>query len=276
MKLMSEISKKYVGPQEEKLVHAIQNLFHLDILDTPILSSQIKCPLCNGSNGMICMIDPNKGKELMWFCQERICLASVINSRSTGMIPLPTHSRAILWGKFAEINGIGDENEDVKFESINQSQPKLDALLKFSQNPRSIILMQGAKGTGKTYAAMGACEYFTRTNHSCIFSTQKQMFNSWLETFKSEGVNNYTSRVNNCSLLVIDDFGIAEISPAFMSFFMDLINTRMQWKNRGTIITTNLTTEKLSEYCGDALMDRLNTGVIFQFSGSTRRKPTIL
>jgi DNA replication protein DnaC len=70
---------------------------------------------------------------------------------------------------------------------------------------------------------------------------------------------------------VIDDFGTAEMSPGFMSFFMDLINTRMQWSNRGTIITTNLNDTKFSEYCGEALADRINTGQLFEFKGKSKR-----
>lgn len=273
MKLMADISKKSLEPKKDRMVNAIQHLFHLQPLETPLLSSEIRCPMCNGMNGETCLIDPSKGSDIMWFCVERVCLTSVINSRPKGVTPPTTSGRAILWGKFCEINGIGNANLNVKFEDINQSQSKLDCLLKFIQQPCKVIVMQGDSGVGKTYMALGACEYFTRTNLSCIFSTQKKMQSDWLDAIKSKEFNNYIYKIKNCSLLVVDDFGTGEIPPGFMSFFMDVMDTRLQWTNRGTIITTNLNSQKLGEFCGEALTDRLNTGYFFKFVGTTRRKP---
>jgi DNA replication protein DnaC len=75
--------------------------------------------------------------------------------------------------------------------------------------------------------------------------------------------------------LIVDDFGTNEPSDKFMGFFMDLINSRMQWEKRGTVITTNLDEKKLGQFCGDALSDRLNTGTLLIFEGKTRRREII-
>jgi DNA replication protein DnaC len=173
-------------------------------------------------------------------------------------------------------NNMGDSCHDVRFEKVNQSQGKVDYMRKFAETPRSIILMQGSKGLGKTYSAMAICELYTRTRNSAMFMTQKQMLDRWMETFKADKYDGFIDKVKTIEILVIDDFGTGELSKGFLSFFMDIINTRMQWTNRGTVITTNLDNSKIGGFCGDALTDRLNTGQKFEFSGESRRNITIL
>lgn len=148
-------------------------------------------------------------------------------------------------------------------------------LLKYAQKPSGIVIMQGKPGTGKTYGSLGVCEYFTRSQSSCVFVSQRELLRIWLSITRGEIQSNYLSSVENCLLLVIDDFGTSEPSPGFMSYFMELIDKRMQWKDKGTIITTNLDTKKLNVYCGDALNDRLGTGQFLIYEGKTRRKPII-
>jgi DNA replication protein DnaC len=132
--------------------------------------------------------------------------------------------------------------------------------------------MQGSSGSGKTYASMGVCELFTRTQTSAIFTTQTKMLSNWLA---DEGMF-YINRVEDTNLLVVDDFGTGEVTPGFMKFFLDLINTRMQWSTRGTIISTNLSDKDLADYCGSALNDRIKTGQKMLFNEKTRRKQIIL
>lgn len=49
----------------------------------------------------------------------------------------------------------------------------------------------------------------------------------------------------------------------------------MQWSKKGTIITTNLESQKILEICGKALVDRLTTGQTLLFKDQSRRKPII-
>jgi len=245
-------------------------------LNEAINSNKHKCEFCNGSQHYSPIIDPNVSDERAWLCGNAICVVNTAKIPSRATTTPPMLRKALEWALFCELNTIGDIHHDVKFEKIEQSQGKIDYLKKFVVKPSGILLMEGDPGTGKTYAAMAVCEKFTRTSTSCIFTTQKQMFNNWLATFKDGNVSNYVDRVLNTNLLVIDDFGTKDNSPGFMDFFMELINTRMQWTDRGTIITTNLTLKALSEFCGQALADRLNTGQRFKFEGETRREKPIL
>lgn len=174
------------------------------------------------------------------------------------------------------MNGIGDVYHDVCFESIDQSKGKIDYLRKFCANPMGgIIVMYGPPGTGKTYASMAACELFTRSKISAKFFTHKTLASQWMQSFRDNNHQLLVSKLERVELLVIDDFGTSEPSEKFMAFMMDLINARIQWKDRGTIISTNLVPDKLSEFCGHALSDRLRTGQKFQFEGNSRRSKVL-
>lgn len=245
-------------------------------LDNPIMSCEHTCAWCGGTACYCPYVDPSQSSARTWLCANVHCDVYIKRSPVKATCTLTRPSRALEWPKFCEIHGIGDIHYDVKFENIDQSQGKISYMLKFVATPRGILHMQGEPGTGKTYAAMAMCELFTRKETSCIFTTQKQMSNNWLETFNRDRFSNYIERVTVCNLLVIDDFGTADIAPGFMAFFMDLINSRLQWTNRGTVITTNLIATDFAKYCGDALSDRINTGQLFEFKGKTRRKPTVL
>lgn len=276
MKIAGHIAKAmFIPEQEGKLVHFIATSKGLITLDPPQMSTDLTCKFCGTSEHHTPLLNVDKGdNRRLWICG-RTCEASVLKKGQVATTTSPTSKRALLWPEFCEINGIGNMHYDVSFENIDQSQGKIAYMLKFVASPCGFILMEGEPGTGKTYAAMAMCELFTRKSRFCIFTTQKQMANNWLNAI-GDHQNNYINSITNTPLLVIDDFGTGEVTPKFLEFFMDLINTRMQWNNRGTVITTNLEDKKFATFCGEALSDRINTGQKFQFKGKSRRKTTVL
>lgn len=277
MKLLGQLAKEYLPTKEEaKLIHAIQDTFVLKHLPTPILNTEVTCPMCGGKNGRSCLIDPKLSDKRMWFCCEDSCMEMVKRSYFKGNQTIPKLKRAVEWPLFCEMNDMGDLVHDVTFEKVEQSSAKIEYLIKFAKTPKGIILMEGDTGTGKTYASMALCELFTRTNSSCLFYTGKRLAKAWQESFKSERPSGLVEKLKEVQLLVVDDFGTGEPTPAFMEFFMDLINTRTQWSNRGTVISTNLNDKSLGKFCGEALADRLNTGQKFAFKEKSRRKPIVL
>lgn len=270
MKLLSEISK--INPsREEKIVHFHTSSWGELPINPPCKASEFKCPYCGERNYFLMMHGPEKR---VWACNN-VCVGSKLPRSDRAISIKVDGKRSLEWPLFCEMNGIGNAYYDVKFENIDQAQPKLDYLSKFVAFPKGIILMQGDAGTGKTYAAMALCEFFTRANESCIFTTQKQMSSDWLLA-QSDKLNNYVSRISNVRLLIIDDFATGEPTSKFLEFFMDLINTRNQWKERATVITTNLEGKEFNLFCGEALSDRIMTGQIMKFKGSSRRKKVIL
>lgn len=269
--LRAALDKKEAA-RGSRFVHFIASSKGYLPVDPPQMAKEISCPFC-GCTDFLLWADKEK---TVWFC-ERICTGSMLPKSSGSMDVPPTPKRALLWPLFCEINGIGDVNHEVRFENVQQSEKRVAFMLQFVGNPRGILLMQGNRGSGKTYSALAMCELFTRKSTSCVFSTQKQMLNQWLDTFKQEQLNEYVKKITEIQLLVIDDFGIGDPTVAFMAFFMELINTRLQWTNRGTVITTNLSELEMNKLCGPALMDRINTGQTFLFEEKqSRRKPTYI
>lgn len=276
MKIVSTILKNHLPKQEAKVVEFIAVLGGWKKLDRPTLSSDLCCAICSGTEHYCPHCDPAIDARRVWICANGSCESNNMKNLSRATTTPSTSFRSIVWAKFCEINAIGDENHEVKFEDINQSDGKRSYMLKFIDIPTGILFMQGVPGSGKTYSAMGICEMFTRKSTSCSFMTQKQMYNKWLDDVKGDGVTNYSNSLCNLEMLVVDDFGTGEISPGFMGFFMDIINTRMQWKNRGTVVTTNLNDKDFGNFCGDALFDRINSGQKFIFKDGGRRKKKVL
>jgi DNA replication protein DnaC len=264
------IPEKLSG-NKDKLINYILTSDGYLPLPKPIHLSDLVCQHCGSKEFYSVMMED---KSYAAFCG-RTCEPSRLSKSLSATTTPPNSLRAILWPLFCEKNGIGNKNHDVKFEGIQQNKEKVDYLLKFATSPEGIIFMRGDPGTGKTYAAMAVCEYFTRRSISCIFTTQRQMLQKWTSSFDEKG-SNYISSLSNASLLVVDDFGIGEPNAKFLEFFMDLINTRLQWKGKGTIITSNLTTQKFMFFCGEALGDRIITGQYFEFKGNSRRKTIAL
>lgn len=244
---------------------------------SPFVESDHTCVFCGGKNHITYGLTVANGiVEHAWICKERICraYAGLFDDSTSPSTKNP--ERALEWAKLCEISGIGDLFYDVTFENVQQSDAKLDYMRRFVANPTGFIVMQGDKGCGKTYSAMGMCELFTRTSPHCMFMTQKKLLNDWHESHRWDSATPLDAALKTTQLLVIDDFGMTDISKDFLSFFMDLIDTRMQWKKRGTVITTNLDNEHLVRMCGDAICDRLNTGVTLKFVGNSRRETTII
>lgn len=247
----------------EKLVYWYPSNQGLMPIDPPKPAGEMECVFCGNRSTISCFGE--KGLERVWLCGNADCSRSRLpNEPRLDNIATST-KRAILWPLFCEINHVGDDNHGVRFENIHQPQEKVAYMRKFAESPASVIVMQGSPGVGKTYASLGMCEYYTRTSVSCCFLTQKQLAEKWL--FDRNSVRGCF----NCEMLVIDDFGISDLPTGFMSYFMELMNSRIQWANKGTVITTNLQGSALTRICGDALMDRLMTGQIFNFSGPSRR-----
>lgn len=266
------IAAKSLMDDKPKLIHFIASHEGYVEVNPPRMSSEMHCPYCGCTEGYSSMVDPKTEPRRVWICG-RPCELSTLPKCLSSTTILPQSKRALLWPLFCEINGIGDIHHNVCFEMIQQSEAKIQFLRKFAEKPKGIIRMNGDKGTGKTYCCMGVCELVTRRDTSVRFFTHKSLLMSWSQSFVEGKQPTFVHSLENLSLLVIDDFATCEPTPGFLDFFMHLINHRMQWTNKGTIITTNLDSVKMSKYCGEALSDRLATAQEFTFSGPSRRAP---
>ena len=278
MKSISDAVKNSLPPPSDgKIVELICVIGGWRKLDNPTMSTDLECPICEGKEHYIAIADPEKDLRKVWICAKLDCETTELKNQRKATYTPTQDKRALLWPEFCEINGLGDIYHNVKFEDIQQAQKKVEYMLKFANKPQGTILMRGDPGSGKTYSAMAICELFTRKSTSAIFTTHRMMIENWLQTVNGDKLNNYIEKLYNISLLVIDDFSTSEATAKFMSFFMNLIDSRLQWTTKGTVITTNLDIKTFTDFCGRALTDRIMTGQHLEFKvDKTRRKKVIL
>lgn len=274
MKSMNGIlTEKYtIATNEKALTNTVAEAYNFKDLEYPTISTEMACPLCGCKEFFTCMAQMFEGDtRKAWCCAEPSCLAYRASTYkgATNIQPIPRST--ITWANLCEIWGLGDLMQQVRFENIQQNDAKLKFLAKFAASPKGIAFFTGEPGTGKTYAALGVCEYFCRSDSSCWFTSGKKMIEDWIKS--KDGT--YNEKMREIKLLVIDDFATGELNSSFLAFFMDLISHRMQWSKKGTIITTNLESQKILEICGKALVDRLTTGQTLLFKDQSRRKPII-
>lgn len=175
------------------------------------------------------------------------------------------------WEAFRERNGIGDKWQDMSGK-LEQSEAVVRELAGMATRPSGILILQGKPGTGKTFASMRVLEWYTRDRSDALFWTGAGLKGAWLEGIRGEGLFELTKRCKEYKLLVIDDFGQGEPSPGFMEWLFEVLNARLGWSDRGTILSTNLEPSALMRLCGEALADRLRVEKWLKFEGASRRK----
>jgi len=272
MKTLSEISRNSLK-YERKVV--LCHFVGHSKLQTPTLSSELKCHYCNCVEHFVVLEDPNDllNKNHRWICANVKCLDIQALSAPKNMTAVK--KRAVEWNAFCDANSLGDADYKVKFEDINQSIAMKDFFSKFVAKPSGFVILQGDRGLGKTFASLAICEKFTRSDANCIFKTGHQLYAEWLDSIRS-CVIDFAGRFKRATLLVIDDFGATEHTPAYMSFFQDLMNYRSRQLCRGTIISTNLMPTKFNDFCGAPLTDRFREGYVLAFRGETRRAHKVI
>ena len=112
------------------------------------------------------------------------------------------------------------------------------------------LLLFGAPGLGKTHLSAAIARDVSDKGFSVVYDTASHVFERF-ETQKFGGREDQETaadveRVLNCDLLILDDLG-TEMTTAFVqSALYQIINTRLMEK-RSTIISTNLSPEKLAQ-----------------------------
>ena len=81
----------------------------------------------------------------------------------------------------------------------------------------------------------------------------------------------FESKIRNCPLLVLDDFG-AEYDNKWVGNKVDAIISDRVERGRATIITTNLNVKQIKDGYDSRIYDRLkSTSFLLQFKGKSKR-----
>ena len=119
----------------------------------------------------------------------------------------------------------------------------------FGRKPGSLLLF-GAPGLGKTHLSAAIAREVSGRGFSVVYDTAAHVFERFenQKFGREEGseVSADVSRILNCDLLILDDLGTEMTTPFVQSALYRIVNTRLMEK-RSTIISTNLTPEKLAQ-----------------------------
>lgn len=171
-----------------------------------------------------------------------------------------------------ELFGIPIIFRNATIKSVNWPQSQLAEVRAFAKKPISFWLYCGQAGRGKTYAACSVLHAFwVSGGRSARFVSASDLYLKWKDCARSFGDDlDLATKYIDCDLLVLDDLGIRTPTDAFLEFLYAIINARVN-NLSGTIVTTNMTSQQMSERFGEALTSRFCSGKIIKFEGKDKR-----
>ena len=143
----------------------------------------------------------------------------------------------------------------------------------FGRHTQNLLLF-GAPGLGKTHLSAAIAREVSEKGFSVVYDTASHIFERFeVQKFmREEDAGNDVERILNCDLLILDDLG-TEMTTAFVqSALYQIINTRLMEK-KSTIISTNLSPEKLGQRYTAQIVSRIEGEYqILPFVGEDIRK----
>ena len=131
---------------------------------------------------------------------------------------------------------------------------------RFGKKGMENLLLFGAPGLGKTHLSAAIAREVSEEGWSVVYDTAAHVFQCFEEQkFSREGddlASSDVDRILTCDLLILDDLG-TEMTTAFVqSALYQIVNTRLLEK-RSTIISTNLTPERIAQRYSPQIASRI-------------------
>ena len=173
----------------------------------------------------------------------------------------------------------------------------------FNEEKKNSLVLQGNRGSGKTYIACSVINDFNAQNpisdmrikqilkerdnfyskdefspvkSPCKFITEMDLYALYYENYNYCKTNGPLDEFKKAEkLLVIDDVGSSNYEKQRVhSMYLNIVDYRYS-QGLPMMLTTNLTKKELSDYLGDRVFDRLNACSYFidLTSPESRRKP---
>lgn len=139
------------------------------------------------------------------------------------------------------------------------------------------LLLYGTVGTGKTFAAACIANELIEKNVPCIMTSFPRIINALQGTFENR--QQYLDDLNDCDLLVIDDFAVERQTEYVQEIIYEVIDSRYK-VGYPLIITTNLTAQELKNP-GDVSKTRIYSRLLemchpVEFKGADRRRKAVV
>ncbi|MBF0316514.1 MAG: ATP-binding protein [Oligoflexia bacterium] len=168
--------------------------------------------------------------------------------------------------------------EGITYEKNRNFDKKLIqelAQLRFINDGLNVIF-HGATGVGKTYIATALGHHACRCSRSVMFFKMNLLMEKIALTRSEGSYLNFLKRVRAVDLLIVDDFGIKNLTASQAQDFYDVLDERDN--ERATVLTTQLPSENWNEVITDplvceAISDRLTARAIkIEVRGPSKRR----
>ena len=131
---------------------------------------------------------------------------------------------------------------------------------RFGKKGAENLLLFGAPGLGKTHLSAAIAREVSEEGWSVVYDTAAHVFSCFeQEKFNRDEDGESASdveRILNCDLLILDDLGTEMVTTFVQSALYQIINTRLMEK-RSTIISTNLTPDKIAQRYSQQIASRI-------------------
>ena len=121
------------------------------------------------------------------------------------------------------------------------------------------LLLFGTTGIGKTFLSHCIAREIMQSVHSVLYLTASELFDSLLDKTlnKTDDSQLLYEQIQTCDLLIIDDLGTERNTDFVVSQLFVCLNDRIL-NNRSTIISTNLTLEKIKSNYTERTFSRIS------------------
>lgn len=172
------------------------------------------------------------------------------------------------------VAGIPEKLFNSSGEKVKNLSPEdMKKLSKWANKYNGQAFFAGKPGRGKTCCAIALMRFF---EYKIPLTEQfywflPDLFELW-KSQMNEGWMNFDlmTKLKNYKVLVLDDIGTRDPSPAFLDFIYSIINHRGLY-DCITIYTSNLSSKELNESFGPRIVSRMTEGLILKFEGEDLR-----
>lgn len=245
---------------DQKVTH-VWNGSYFNLLKSQISNVEISCPKCGSCLGYR-VTDVSINGFCGWSCYNSACGITLSRER-VFQRQLPSLADC----------GVQQDLIHADFSRIEQEDESIILKLKdFCKSFLGFLLLPGASGRGKSYASVCCMKKFLEIKEECFFVNVANLYVTWL-ALKQTGQSELqlVEKYGECELLILDDLGTRTPSESFLDFIYLIINRRVGKPNLGTIISSNLSYQEMSQKLGDAITSRICSGMIVRFSGKDKR-----
>lgn len=160
---------------------------------------------------------------------------------------------------------------DARMDDLKADQHPAEVRAWFASDSPMLVLSGQVPGNGKTFTAYAvgwavheagkwSCAYTMADLNAALRPTEEHEPDAWYS-------------VTHCDLLIVDDLGTERTTSWTEEQLHRLLDQRGRERRR-TIVTTNLTSEKVEDRYDSRIADRLlDDSLPLKFTGRTRRKP---